>query len=74
MEEEEVMKKKVEYFYKNKILVHIKKKNGFLNNGLILEFAGDLIILDDIKSGAMPIYFIEILEIEPKREREWKGN
>jgi len=65
----ELMKKKVEYFYNKKVAVHIKKKNGYLNNGFILEFALDLIILDDERSGAMPIYFEEILEIEERRAR-----
>lgn len=67
MELNEITKKKVEYFYNNKIPVHIIKKNGFFNNGIILQFQSDLIILDDEKNGAMPIYFLEILEIE-KRE------
>ena len=71
--EEEVVKKKVNYFYEKKIPVHIEKNNGFVNNGLILELAGDMIILDDLKNGAMPIYFIEIKEIEPKREnKKWE--
>jgi hypothetical protein len=66
----EIMKKKVQFFYEKHVAVHIKKKNGYIHNGLIVEFAGDLIILDDERSGAMPIYFEEIEEIEQRRERE----
>lgn len=69
-EEEKILKKKAEYFYKNKISVHVKKKNGYFHNGIILEHKSDLIILDDIKSGAMPIYLIEMVEIEKQEERE----
>lgn len=65
----ELMKKKVEFFYKRQVAVHIKKKNGYIHNGNILEFAGDLIILDDERSEAMPIYFEEIEEIEQRREK-----
>lgn len=65
---EERMKERVKYFYKNKTPVHITKKNGFFFNGLILEFSLDLIIIDDLKVGAMPIYFEEILEITKQRE------
>jgi len=72
METNELTKNKVRYFYDKKICVHITKKNGFFHNGMILEFAGDLIILDDEVNGATPIYFIEILEIE-KRETKING-
>ncbi len=69
MELNELTKKKVEYFYHNKIRVHISKKNGFFHNGIILEFQSDLIILDDEKNGATPIYFLEILEIEKRKDK-----
>ena len=67
---DDIMKKKVQFFYDKQVAVHIKKKNGHFNRGLILEFALDLIILDDERSGAMPIYFEEIEEIEQRREKE----
>ncbi len=69
MEINELMKQKVKYFFDDKIKVHIKKKNGYIHNGLILEIQGDLIILDDKKNGAMPIYFLEIFEIEKMEKR-----
>ena len=69
MEINEITKKKVRYFFDNKIIVHIIKHNGFFHNGIILEIGGDLIILDDEKNGSMPIYFLEIKEIE-KRENK----
>lgn len=65
----ELMQKKARYFFENKIKIHLKKKNGYIHNGLILELEGDLMILDDKKNGAMPIYFLEIFEIE-KMEKE----
>ncbi len=72
MNEQELMilKRKVRYFFENKILVHIKKKNTYFHNGLILELEGDLLILDDERDGSMPIYFLEILEIEKREERK----
>ena len=72
MNEEELitLKKKVRYFFQDRILVHIKKHNGYFHNGLILEIEGDLLILDDERDGAMPIYFMEILEIEKREERK----
>lgn len=68
-DEIEALKKKVSYYKDKNLVVHISKKNGMWNNGLILEFKGDMIILDDQKVGTMPIYLIEIKEIEKKREK-----
>lgn len=68
-EQKELMKKKIEFFYTKGLAVHVKKKNGFIYNGNILEFALDLIILEDDKVGAMPIYFEEIFEVEKRREQ-----
>ena len=64
MELNELNKGKAKYFFENKIPVHISKNNGFFNNGIILEFSGDLLIIDDIRNGATPIYFLEIKDIE----------
>ena len=63
-----VIQKKCEFFHKGKIAVHIKKENGYFHNGLILEVQGDLLIIDDRKNGAMPIYFMEIKEVEKMEE------
>jgi hypothetical protein len=70
MELNELTKAKVKYFFENKIKVHISRTNGFFHNGLILEYVEDYIILDDKRNGAIPIYFIEIREIEKMEERE----
>ena len=67
-ENNEVKEQKVRYFFDKKNKVHIKKKNGYIHNGLILEVKEDLLILDDKFSGAMPIYFMEIFEIEKMEE------
>jgi sRNA-binding regulator protein Hfq len=69
-ETNEGTKEKAKYFYINKISVHIFKKNGFFHNGFILEVGSDFIILDDEKDGSTPIYFIEIKEIEKRRDKE----
>jgi hypothetical protein len=52
-------------FYKDRdIPIHITKKNGMFHNGKILEINGEFLILDDKVLGAMPIYFIEIKDME----------
>ena len=62
-------KTKVKYFFDNNIPVHITRTNGFFHNGLILEYVEDYIIIDDKRHGAIPIYFLEIKEVEKMEER-----
>ncbi len=64
-----INKKKVEYFFQNRIIVHVTKNNNYFHNGLILEIEGDLFILEDEINGAMPIYFFEVKEIEKRKEK-----
>lgn len=64
MEMNDEMRELISYFKDNKIAVHIEKGNGRFYNGVILEFEGDMLVLDDRKLGAMPIYLIEINYIE----------
>jgi hypothetical protein len=69
MELNELTKAKVKYFFDNKISVHISKTNGFFNNGLILEYVEDYLIINDERNGPTPIYFIEIKDIEKRLEK-----
>ncbi len=69
METNERTNEQISYFKDNKIPIHIEKNNGRFYNGLILEFEGDMIILDDEKLGAISIYFIEIKFIEKRKEK-----
>lgn len=69
-DQELAIQKKAGYFFDNQISVHIKKKNGYFHNGFILEIQEDLIILGDEVDGSMPIYSVEILEIEKREEKE----
>ena len=65
----ERMTRQISYYKDNNIAVHIEKNNGRFYNGMILEFHGDMIILDDEKLGAIPIYFLEIKFIEKREEK-----
>ncbi|HEC40006.1 MAG TPA: hypothetical protein ENI29_17335 [bacterium] len=67
METNEEMTRQISYYKDNNIAVHVEKNNGRFYNGLILEFQGDMIILDDEKLGPIPIYFLEIKFIEKRQ-------
>lgn len=66
----EELTRQISYFKDNNIVVHIEKNNSRFYNGLILEFQGDMLILDDEKLGAIPIYLIEIKFIEKRMKNK----
>lgn len=80
MEDYTILKKKISYFKTNEISVHvtlnqeITLQNGVvrnkIHNGMILEFQGDMIVLLDEVKGSIPIYLMEIKDIEKRRAKE----
>lgn len=66
----EILKNQLEFYKKNDMEVHILRTDGRFYNGKILELAGDMLILDDFKLGAMPLFFMEIKTIEKFRRAE----
>lgn len=54
--------RKLEYFYKNKILVHLKTKGESWYNGKILELNKDknIVVLDELKNGVVSVLLEEV--------------
>lgn len=70
IEGNQILKKQLEFYKSRDVSVHVEKKDGRFYNGKVLEVAGDMVILDDRKLGAVPIYFIQINVLEKFREEE----
>jgi len=66
----EMIRKKAEFFKDKNLAVHISKKNNWFHNGLIKEINNDFLILIDEIEGEMPIFFIEIIEIQKREDKE----
>ena len=66
----EILYNQLEFYKKNDMKVHILRTDTKFYNGKILELAGDMIILEDQKLGAMPLFFIEINTVEKFMEVE----
>ena len=64
---DQILKETLSKYKERGIKVFVMKKGGRFFSGDILELAGDLVIIDDIKLGAMQIYFFEIDYVEAKR-------
>ncbi len=56
-------KRKVQFFFEHKVLVHINTQTKFYN-GIIIEFHEDMIIIKDRVLGDTPVFFTEIKDIE----------
>ena len=59
--------KKAQYYKLRNQYVHIVLDNGKFHNGYIIEINTDFLLFDDRMLGQMPIYFLEIKEIEKYR-------
>jgi hypothetical protein len=60
MVNEEEMKRKVELYFKHKILVHVNLLSDRYYNGLILEIGSDFFLMQDRIIGEVFILFSEI--------------
>ena len=68
--EELVLKEKIKYFYEHKTPIHITYKNGFWARGTILEIKDVFIILNENKSGRIPVWYKEIQNIAVSKVSE----
>ena len=68
-DQETLIHKKVNFFYEKNVAVHISKSNSWFHNGYIKEINSDFLILADEKEGDMPIFFMEIVDIEKREDR-----
>ena len=66
--DENIIKQKVQYFFDNKIAVHLSLNSTRFFNGKILEFSGDLLIIEDKFLGSHPVYISEIKFVEPFKD------
>ena len=69
MNETNELYEKAKFFFTKDVAVHISKKNNWFHNGKIVNLEKEFLILIDEKTGEMPIFFNEIIEIEGREER-----
>lgn len=65
----EIIKKKLEYFFEQMLPVHLQFKSGRFANGNIKKINDDSLILEELKLGIMMIFFEEI---SPTGISQWK--
>ena len=60
-----ILDQKINFFFKDKTLVHIRLKGGTFYNGIITEISADFFIFKDRKLGLIPVFLLEVERIEP---------
>lgn len=60
---EEIVRKKIDTFYKNKNKVCIHLFKGFYKHGYINEISSDFFMFVDRFEGEIPVFFIELKDV-----------
>lgn len=61
---EEMIRRKVKFFFDNKKSIHIQFKKGNWKNGEILEISSDFFMLQEFLEGKQPIFFQQIEDVD----------
>lgn len=68
MIDDNMIKDKALVYSEKKIPVHITKSNGEWLNGFIEEVSDDFLMIKEFKKELMPVFFLEIINIETYKE------
>ncbi len=67
----ELIREKVDFYFKQKILVHINLKiNKEFLNGSIREVSDDFFMLDERVRGIIPVFFLGVYNIKELKEEK----
>jgi hypothetical protein len=69
----EVIKKRCQFFCDDKRKVHITLTSGMWKRGFIDYVGYDFIMIDETLEGKVPIFFLEMKEVDPYIERGKDG-
>lgn len=61
----EVLRKQADYYFLKKLKIHVKTTHDRFYNGFIKEVAFDFFLFEDQIIGEMPVFFLEVIKIEP---------
>jgi len=62
--------KKALFFKEKNIEVHVALENNQFYNGCILDVGPDFLILKDRKLGEVPVFFLQLISINPFINKE----
>jgi hypothetical protein len=60
-----IMQTKAKYFFEHDMPVHVKLNNDkWFNGKIVAPFTDDYFMLDERRDGLMPMFFLQIFDIE----------
>jgi len=65
----ETIKRQVSIFIERGLPIHIDLENGKFYNGNIVEDSSDFFMIDDIKIGPTPIFYLQIKNVEAYKKK-----
>jgi hypothetical protein len=65
----QILTKKAELFLKENTLVCLLFLNDRFKHGLIKQIKDEFFIFEDRFEGSLPVFFIELRDIEPSRQK-----
>lgn len=69
---QDITREKILQSYNSNLKLHIKLKNGFWRNGYVTEIQPDFFIFRDDINADEPIFFLELIKVEPYMEKDKK--
>ena len=65
----EILQKKVDLFLKEKTFVCLLFLNNRFRHGYVKEIKTDFFMFEDRFEGLLPVFFIELRDVEPSRQK-----
>lgn len=66
----DTIKAKTQFYFERNLMVHVKVNSGSFYNGFIVEISSDFFMINDRRLGHMPVFFMEVKDIEKYEVRE----
>jgi len=70
MDTYDIIRQQMNFFFREKMSVHIKLKNGHWKNGSIEEMSAEFCILNERVTGREMVFFIAVERVDPFKEVE----
>jgi hypothetical protein len=68
--EKKILQNKIKVFFDRSLPIHVVLKDGEWLNGYIEEMKADFFMINEFEKGIMPVFFIEIHDVDKFKNRD----
>jgi len=69
-----LLQQKAKLFFDNQYKVHLSFKRDYWKRGFIKEVSADFFLLDEVEEGYLPVFFLELKDIQLYKQVEKKDD